>query len=530
MKNIKFLFVLFVSSLYLSACGGDSKDEPAVPAAPASQTTVAKIDIAATENTSPSFESNGGALTLSFTSSQSWTVSISGNPDWLSVTPTSGNAGNATLTITTKANETSDSRTATVTITCGTATKTISVSQKKSENVVPVTNVALVADAAVIHGTGGTTKVTIKSKNDWKAKVEKGDPWLKINTTSGKNGDQIEITTQENTGKSDREGSILIEDGTEAQRITVTQYQNVIQRKAVVNNKKARMSVMVNYDSGITINKVMAVMPYQVSNAYQDVSNMKTSDIQVQTSTDGITQYGYLLKTEGFPASGGELAYTEMAVTLYDVDVNFDAITTELPYDKDSQVFKQNMGDSKNGNGDKLIDTSDSRIKSIGDKLWGQANGKIVEYARLCYEHVASEYKYLNPNTGLHPISKLLDDGGGDCGNLSDIFISLLRYKEIPARNIVMVGPADGTHVRAEFYLAGYGWIPVDVTFHMDFGGDYFGHFTNGQYIIQDQQINIPVKLENDSFICEILQLPYYWYWYDGSGSVSISYNSKWVD
>ena len=95
MKNIQFLFVLFVSAL--SACGGDSKDEPAVPAAPASQTTVAKIDIAATENTSPSFESNGGASTLSFTSSQSWTVSISDNSDWLSVTPTSGNAGNATL-------------------------------------------------------------------------------------------------------------------------------------------------------------------------------------------------------------------------------------------------------------------------------------------------------------------------------------------------------------------------------------------------------------------------------------------------
>ena len=81
-------------------------------------------------------------------------------------------------------------------------------------------------------------------------------------------------------------------------------------------------------------------------------------------------------------------------------------------------------------------------------------------------------------NTGLHPVQDILDNGG-DCGNQASVFISLLRAKGIPARHVVLcrVGSA---HVRAEFYLAGYGWIPADPNGEQSAPSlDWFGHVDN---------------------------------------------------
>ena len=293
-------------------------------------------------------------------------------------------------------------------------------------------------DAAVIHGKGGSTSVTINSMNDWKATVDKGNDWLTLSSTSGKNGDLLTITTNENLGGYSRSAVILIDDGKESQKIEFVQCANIITRKAVVNHRKARFSSIFEYDNNVEFYKVMVVMPYQVSNNYQEIHEMKTN-LEAMTSLDGQTQYGLATFMSGFPASGEEFAYTEVEATLYEVHVNFDAIWKELPYDKNSTLFKLYTGDSANDQGDKIIDTSDARIQNIGDNLWEQSNGSIVEYARLCYEYVANNFEYKNANTGLHAISNLLDNGGGDCGNLSAIYVSLLRYKEIPSRIIAML-------------------------------------------------------------------------------------------
>lgn len=61
----------------------------------------------------------------------------------------------------------------------------------------------------------------------------------------------------------------------------------------------------------------------------------------------------------------------------------------------------------------------------------------------------------------------VLETGIGDCGAQSQYFAALCRSIGIPARVPVgyqtILGPA-GTHVWAEYYLEGYGWVPADVT------------------------------------------------------------------
>ena len=118
----KLLYALF-AIFAISACtdGGkdviDGFDEP----------------IITLSSSSTNFTANGGTKSISFLSSQAWTAEAEGSGEdaWCSVAPTSGAAGEATITITAAMNETDDDRSVTIVIKAGGESKSITVTQKK---------------------------------------------------------------------------------------------------------------------------------------------------------------------------------------------------------------------------------------------------------------------------------------------------------------------------------------------------------------------------------------------------------------
>jgi hypothetical protein len=134
---------------------------------------------------------------------------------------------------------------------------------------------------------------------------------------------------------------------------------------------------------------------------------------------------------------------------------------------------------------------------------------------------VASHFKYLKPGTGLHTLADILSDGGGDCGNLSSIYISLLRAKGIPARHVVAIG---GNHVWSEFYIQDFGWVPVDVTYKNSTpSGNYFGVY-DGKYIVVQKGVAMDYPtyaLGTKNF--NIFQGFRYWYWTKTNETLSIA-------
>ena len=63
----------------------------------------------------------------------------------------------------------------------------------------------------------------------------------------------------------------------------------------------------------------------------------------------------------------------------------------------------------------------------------------------------------------------------GDCGMQTLLFISMLRYKGIPARwqSGWMVPPGDeGLHDWCEVFFEGTGWVPVDISYNLQDSGD----------------------------------------------------------
>ena len=106
-----------------------------------------------------------------------------------------------------------------------------------------------------------------------------------------------------------------------------------------------------------------------------------------------------------------------------------------------------------------------------------------VEKARAIYEWIVDN-TFRDPKIkgcGIGDVKAMLETGnlGGKCADLNALFVGLARSVDVPARDVYGVRVAAskygykslgiGTpyaskaqHCRAEFFAAGYGWVPVD--------------------------------------------------------------------
>jgi len=104
-----------------------------------------------------------------------------------------------------------------------------------------------------------------------------------------------------------------------------------------------------------------------------------------------------------------------------------------------------------------------------------------LEKARAIYDWVV-ENSFREPKTpgcGRGDIKFMLETGnlGGKCADISSLFVGLARASGIPARDVFGIRVAESKqfkslgktgdvtraqHCRAEFYLTGHGWVPVD--------------------------------------------------------------------
>ena len=262
-----------------------------------------------------------------------------------------------------------------------------------------------------------------------------------------------------------------------------------------------------------SLNRLSVLIPYPLTNQYQTISNESYTGGELLSIPNSINKYVRFFYSLELPNMGNFInSKVSFNATLRPYTFDFSQINTIYPYNTSSDEYQQNIGASG-----VFVVPNNPSINTIANDLWSNSSD-IVDYARKCYEYVAQNYEYLNPYTGLHPLSDILANGGGDCGNLCSIYISLLRNKSIPARHVVTIRPDGSYHIWAEFYLENYGWIPVDVTYKQsDPNGNYFGNY-DGNGIVVTRGIWFTLeKYPGNSYLCALLQSYEWWYWHSNS-------------
>lgn len=378
------------------------------------------------------------------------------------------------------------------------------------------------SDNRVINGAGGSEEVLLTTDGDWTLSLS-GDAasWLSVSPSSGGAGEtRITITSSQNTTKANRSGTIVVNPGTGDNSFTVKQRADVYSSYSTASSKVIN-SVIVKY-SGTKFTRIYSILPAPQSNPYQEISNL-TSEGTLHTCPDNGNQYLVQDLNDGnFPASGEAVISYTFDVKINSVTVNTGLIDDIPVADTSLEPYQLYLGDEE---GD-LVSPSNKDIAALANTLWTEAGGKVMDYARRCFDWTAQSITYGNANTGLHTITELMRTKKGDCGNFSSVFISLLRAKGIPARHLVMIDPGKSEyHVRADFYIPGYGWIPADPTFQNSHpGANYFGRFS-GNYVVLSLGINSQVESPyGDLYNVDLMQTYLGWSWVSQAGQYSFEH------
>lgn len=172
------------------------------------------------ENTHPTISQEGGTITIPFTATGNWTASLMNDraDGWITLTPSSGDAGDVLLSITTTANDTYDERNATIVLKCGNDIENIVITQKQKDAI-------LVSSSKYeVEADGGDISVEVQANISYDVEV-KAD-WIKQVGTRSLTTSTLNFSIDPNETGERREGEIVISNGELSETIKVYQSYN----------------------------------------------------------------------------------------------------------------------------------------------------------------------------------------------------------------------------------------------------------------------------------------------------------------
>ena len=209
-KLLTFLQAVAISTL-IAGCGGTgTENEP--------ETTP---EIKFTEDivtSGISVESAEQSITLSFSTNVAWSATVSA--DWLTISPSSGEAGKNSVKVEVEENRTGQPRSATITISDKESMQKVSVTVRQEALKASLT---VSPESLEFSANKGEEMLNVTSNTDWV--ITKDAEWITLDSDKGKGLATIAAGVTENTSLTSRTGSITVStsDGSVKKTVSVRQ-------------------------------------------------------------------------------------------------------------------------------------------------------------------------------------------------------------------------------------------------------------------------------------------------------------------
>ncbi len=367
---------------------------------------------------------------------------------------------------------------------------------------------------------GGTATLRLTAYDSWTAEVSQGSDWLSIDADSGEQGEKtLVLKTLANEGGR-RDGKVAICCRDERVEVDLSQSPRIMTVTPVLARSLTN-AVTLTIDKPSAITRLVVMMPKPQTNIYQTIRSLNvTGDVKEIENAPNVA----------YCFDSGAISSKNVGISI-DYDIISNTITTDFSlidrmpeYDTQSDLYLSNIWQYSYDNVC-YIDPQNPTIVSVAEELWAASGGDLLAFVRKASTWTATNIPYGYMGTGLHSISDILSKGG-DCGNQASIFISLLRAKGIPARHVVLVRPGS-VHVRAEFYLPSYGWIPADPNGEQSYPElDWIGQ------VLYDYNTTIvsfgltePFNVGSSKINPVLFQIGGFWYWCSSDCNVTFSFS-----
>ena len=229
---------------------------------------------------------DGGIQTISFNSNVPWTVTID-NSNW-SVTPTSGEAGTATVKVTVPNNTTEDPIVGKVTIKAETVSQVVTLTQLQKD--------AMVVDVTSYDAPSEGGKISVKVKANVEVTATTDASWLKIATaTKSMVEKSFDVEVSANDGEA-REGTIILSGAGKKVEVTVKQaafepYFELDNYEFDVTKEGGEFTVNINTNVEFTVKDYSdGTFPYQHATLATDGKSLKVT-IEGNDAYDSRTSY-----------------------------------------------------------------------------------------------------------------------------------------------------------------------------------------------------------------------------------------------
>ena len=301
--------------------------------------------------TAADFSTDGGSNVITFTSSEAWIAEIVNTraDDWCSIEPTSGPAGSAKITITTKENDTPDDRTASIIIKAGTASKTINVSQKQKDAL------TVTSSKFEVSAEGGEITIEVKANINFDFEIdEDAEDWITHRSTRALKTSQLVFEIDKNEDTENRKANISISSGNLRETVTIYQEGNeptIIlsddefmvssSKETIAIDVKSNVDVSVDVSNNVNWIKENTTRAFSTNTYYFDIAqndgyDARTAEIKFTNKENGIYEKVKITQMQRdaiviayseytFDENGGKLDFEIKTNVEFKVSISSDA-------------------------------------------------------------------------------------------------------------------------------------------------------------------------------------------------------------